>query len=59
MSNNYGDTGSIVGFVFLGLFSLAVLVFYIISMWKIFVKAGKPGWVFLFHFIILLLNFKY
>jgi len=50
MSNNYVDAGSIVGFVFLGLFSLAVLVFYIISMWKIFVKAGKPGWAILIPF---------
>ncbi len=26
------------------LFYIAVLVFYIAAMWKIFVKAGKPGW---------------
>ena len=50
MSNNYGDVGSVIGFVFLGLFSLAVLVFYIICMWKIFVKAGKPGWAILVPF---------
>ena len=50
MSNNYLDAGSVVGFVFLGLFSLAVLVFYIICMWKIFVKAGKPGWAILIPF---------
>ena len=50
MSNDYGDIGSVVGFVFLGIFSLAVLVFYIISMWKIFVKAGKPGWAILIPF---------
>jgi len=50
MSNNYGDIGSVIGFVFLGLFSLAVLVFYIICMWKIFVKAGKPGWAILVPF---------
>ena len=50
MSNNYSDVGSVIGFVFLGLFSLAVLVLYIVSMWKIFVKAGKPGWAILIPF---------
>ena len=50
MGSDYVDVGSIVGFVFLGIFSLAVLVFYIISMWKIFVKAGKPGWAILIPF---------
>ena len=50
MSNNYLDAGSIVGFVFLGLFSLAVLALYIVSMWKIFIKAGKPGWAILIPF---------
>lgn len=25
-------------------FQLAILVFFIVVMWKIFVKAGQPGW---------------
>lgn len=29
---------------FFGLFGLAVAVVMIISLWKIFTKAGKPGW---------------
>jgi hypothetical protein len=27
-----------------GIFFLAILALMIVSMWKIFVKAGKPGW---------------
>lgn len=50
MGSQNVDAGSIVGYVFLGLFSLAVLVLYIVSMWKIFVKAGKPGWAVLIPF---------
>ena len=50
MGSDYLDAGSIVGFIFLGIFSLAVLVLYIVSMWKIFVKAGKPGWAILVPF---------
>ena len=29
---------------FLGIVWLAVVVFIIASMWKVFVKAGRPGW---------------
>ena len=50
MGSDYLDAGSIVGFIFLGIFSLAVLVLYIVSMWKIFVKAGKSGWAILVPF---------
>lgn len=32
------------GFGFIGVIYLAVIVLMIASMWKIFVKAGKPGW---------------
>ena len=27
-----------------GLFSLAIIVLLVVSMWKIFTKAGQPGW---------------
>ena len=38
------DYGYIVGMIFLWLFYLGLAAFYLICMWKIFVKAGKPGW---------------
>lgn len=41
MNNDYGSgEGSVV----LYLFYLVVAVLMLVSMWKIFVKAGKPGW---------------
>ena len=36
---------------------LAIVVFYIVTMWKIFVKAGKPGWACLipiYNFFVML-----
>ena len=39
------------------IFSLAILVLMIAAMWKIFTKAGKPGWasiIPIYNFIILL-----
>lgn len=33
--------GAATGFL---LFQLAILVFFIVVMWKIFTKAGQPGW---------------
>ena len=39
------------------IFYLAVLVLMIVSMWKIFTKAGKPGWasiIPIYNFIVLL-----
>lgn len=27
-----------------GIFYVAILIFFIITMWKIYEKAGKPGW---------------
>ena len=35
---------NILGSAFIGLISLAVAVFMIVAMWKMFVKAGQPGW---------------
>jgi len=42
MDYNYGYEGGI-GF-FGWLFYMAVIVLMLVSMWKVFVKAGKPGW---------------
>ncbi|MHB1336088.1 MAG: DUF5684 domain-containing protein [Candidatus Humimicrobiaceae bacterium] len=48
MENNYGEIaagiGSIIGILFLYLLYFTLIAFYIFCMWKIFVKAGKPGW---------------
>ena len=43
MDSDYGALGAGIGI--LGwLLYMAVVVFYIFCMWKIYVKAGKPGW---------------
>ncbi|PKN97711.1 MAG: signal peptidase I [Chloroflexi bacterium HGW-Chloroflexi-4] len=43
MDSDYGALGAGIGI--LGwLLYMAVIVFYIFCMWKIYVKAGKPGW---------------
>jgi len=43
MDSDYGALGA--GLGILGwLLYMAVIVFYIFCMWKVFVKAGKPGW---------------
>lgn len=49
------STGAAVGIV--GLLYLTVIVLMIASMWKVFVKAGKPGWaaiIPIYNIIILL-----
>jgi len=38
------QAGAVVGGLISGLFGLAVAVLVIVGMWKIFVKAGQPGW---------------
>ncbi len=45
--NNGLDNG--IGFVG-WLFYMAIGVFMIVSMWKVYVKAGKPGWAVLIPF---------
>jgi hypothetical protein len=41
MDNNYGNGGvGVVG----SIFYLVVAVFFIYCLWRIFAKAGKPGW---------------
>jgi len=51
------DSGGGIGGIIIGLIYLAVIVIDIIGMWKIFVKAGKPGWAALipiYNIIVLL-----
>ena len=44
MSNeSFGAAGAIVGLVFF-LIYIAVIVFEIVALWKVYAKAGKPGW---------------
>ena len=43
MNNGNDYLGAGIGFVGWLLY-MAIIVFYIFCMWKIFVKAGKPGW---------------
>ena len=40
MDSNFGDSLGFGGF----LLYMVVIVFYIYCMWRIFAKAGKPGW---------------
>ena len=42
MDNNYGD--GTVGGVLGTLFYIVVVGFFLYCMWRIYVKAGKPGW---------------
>lgn len=45
------------GFGFIGVIYLAIIVLMIASLWKIFMKAGKPGWACLipiYNIIVLL-----
>jgi hypothetical protein len=43
MDSDYGGLAAGMGVV-AWLLYMAVIVFYIFCMWKIYVKAGKPGW---------------
>jgi uncharacterized membrane protein YhaH (DUF805 family) len=49
--------GGIIGAIG-GLFSLIIIILMIVSMWKVFTKAGKPGWACLipFYNIIVMLQ---
>jgi len=40
MGNSGGGIAGAIG----GIIYLAIIIFFIIVWWKIFVKAGKPGW---------------
>jgi hypothetical protein len=55
-SSGAGAAGAAIGLVF-GLIYLAVIVLCIAGIWKIFTKAGKPGWaaiVPIYNIIVLL-----
>ncbi|MEI8388150.1 MAG: DUF5684 domain-containing protein [Verrucomicrobiota bacterium] len=43
-SDNGSQAVAAVGGTVGGLFSLALTVLFIVGLWKIFVKAGEPGW---------------
>lgn len=52
MENSTGAAAGIAGLIY-----LAIMILMIASMWKVFVKAGKPGWaaiVPIYNFIVLL-----
>jgi hypothetical protein len=36
--------GTVFLVIFLSILYLGIIAFYVICMWKIFVKAGRPGW---------------
>lgn len=41
------DIGSIIGVILIilgALIAIAAVVFYVISVWKLYTKAGRPGW---------------
>lgn len=47
MESSYEAAGMAVGagvLIVYWLFMMALCVFIIVAMWKVFVKAGKPGW---------------
>lgn len=52
------NVGVIIFFVFFAIFYIAILVLLIVSMWKIYTKAGKPGWAAIvpFYNILVLLE---
>jgi ABC-type sulfate transport system permease subunit len=44
MADNSSQAGSAIAGLIGGLFGLVIAVVVIVGMWKIFVKAGEPGW---------------
>jgi hypothetical protein len=47
MNVDYGSNAGIFGGIFgvcYGFFMFAVVIFILVSMWKVYQKAGKPGW---------------
>ncbi|TVQ98154.1 MAG: signal peptidase I [Deltaproteobacteria bacterium] len=52
-----GEGGSAVGLILFGIIYLGIIVAMIAGLWKVFVKAGKPGWAVLvpiYNIIVLL-----
>lgn len=46
----FGIFGSVFVVILAFIFIIGIIVFYAICMWKIFVKAGRPGWAALIPF---------
>ena len=57
MSNeSFGAAGAFIGLVFF-LIYIAIIVFEFVALWKVYAKAGKPGWaciVPIYNIIVLL-----
>ena len=45
-------------FIFIGIISLAITVLFVVAMWKMFEKAGEPGWAALIPFYNMYVLFK-
>jgi hypothetical protein len=54
-----GIIGGVIGYVFLLLLSMAISAFTLVCMWKIFTKAGKPGWAALVPFYNTLVTLEF
>ena len=58
-NNDYAAiAGSLIGGLFLWLLYIAAIIFYFFCMWKIFVKAGKPGWAAIVPFYNILVELE-
>ena len=58
-NNDYAAiAGSLIGGLFLWLLYIAAIIFYLFCMWKIFVKAGKPGWAAIVPFYNILVELE-
>jgi hypothetical protein len=62
INNNFaniaGIYGYIVGIIFLLLIEFAIIALTLVSMWKIFTKAGKPGWAAIIPFYSILVELE-
>ncbi len=61
-NSSFGSTAGIIGYVigslFLVLIEFALIALVLTSMWKIFVKAGKPGWAAIVPFYNILIELE-
>ncbi len=44
LAQQQNEAGAVIGGLFAALFSLIVGIVGIIAMWRLFTKAGQPGW---------------
>ena len=49
-SNAAAQTGGAVAIITVGMIELAIGVLIVVAMWKVFAKAGRPGWASLIPF---------